>query len=184
MTKADRTAPAGRRRRSPYRLAIVAAIIVFMLFAPEMMEGKYMEPTVKDGQVLVVSKTRYSAKRRTPERDRLVILNKRLSLDAGAEDNIISRVIGLPGDTVQITEGKVLVNGEEYTTATGIRGAAGEVPPVKLEGNQVFLLSDDRSAGAPDSRDAALGPVDMREIRGNLLFRVWPLNRFASMRDK
>ena len=74
------------------------------------------------------------------------------------------------------------VNGEEYTTRNGIRGAAGEVPLTKLEGNQVFLLSDHRGAGDPDSRDSALGPVDMRKIKGNVLFRIWPLKQIASMR--
>lgn len=182
MPGPERSSADWRRRGRPYRIAIVAAIIVFMLFAPEMMEGKYMEPTMKDGQAFVVSKARYSAKRKSPERDRLVILDKKLSLDAGAADNIMSRVIALPGDTVEITEGKVLVNGEEYITRNGVRGAAGEVPLTKLEGNQVFLLSDERAAGDPDSRAAKLGPVDMRKIKGNVLFRVWPLNRFASMR--
>ena len=182
MRGSDRSAAEGFRRGRPYRIAIVAAIIVFMLFAPEIMEGKYMDPTMKDGQVFVVSKARYSAKRKSPERDRLVILDKKLSLDAGAADNIMSRVIALPGDTVEIIEGKVLVNGEEYTTRNGIRGAAGEMPLTKLEGNQVFLLSDARAAGDPDSRDPGLGPVDMRKIKGNVLFRIWPLKSFASMR--
>ena len=182
MSGSDRSTADRLKRGRPCRITIVAAIIVFMLFAPEMMEGKYMEPTMKDGQVFVVSKARYSAKRKSPERDRLVILDKKFSLDAGAEDNIMSRVIGLPGDTVEITEGKVLVNGEEYTTRNGIRGAAGEVPLTKLEGNQVFLLSDHRGAGDPDSSDSALGPVDMRKIKGNVLFRIWPLKQIASMR--
>ena len=86
--------PAERQRKKgrPYRIAIVLAIIVFLLLAPEVQNGNSMDPTISDGSVLVVTKSRYSAKRDAPDHDKLVILDKALSLDAGAEDNIIARV--------------------------------------------------------------------------------------------
>ena len=66
-----------RRRRSPYMLAAALAIVMFVLVAPEVNEGNAMSPTIDDGQVLVVSKTSYSAKRGAPDRDQIVILEKR-----------------------------------------------------------------------------------------------------------
>ena len=121
--------PAERQRKKwrPYRIAIVLAIIVFILLAPEVQTGHSMDPTISDGQVLVVTKSRYSAKRKAPEHDKLVILEKTLSLDAGADDNIIARVIAVPGDTVEVKNGKVLVNEKEYVTRSGIKGAKGGV---------------------------------------------------------
>ena len=110
----------------PYRLAIILAIVFFIVIAPEIQEGNYMDPTIRDGQMLLGNKfAHFSAKRKAPERDTHVILDKDISLEAGAEDNIVTRVIALPGDTVEVKDGKVLVNDEEYVTRNDISGAKG-----------------------------------------------------------
>lgn len=173
-----------RRRGRPYRIAIVLAVIVFILVAPEVQSGSSMDPTISDGNVLVVTKSRYSAKRDAPDHDKLVILEKTLSLDAGAKDNIITRVIAVPGDTVEIKNGKVFVNEEEYVTKNGIKGAKGSFPSIRLKGNQVFVLSDNRAVKKYDSRNPELGLVDMREIKGNVLLRLWPINKISYMGNK
>ena len=80
--------------------------------------------------------------------------------------------MGLPGETVKIKGGKVYIDGEEYVTENGIKGAAGEMT-VKLTKDQVFLLCDNRDETI-DSRNEKLGPVDMKSIKGNVLFCVWP----------
>ena len=167
-----------RRRRSPYMLAAALAIVMFVLVAPEVNEGNAMSPTIDDGQVLVVSKTSYSAKRGAPDRDQIVILEKTAAPDL-YEDNIIARVAGLPGETVKIKEGKVYINGEEYVTENGIKGTEGDLK-VKLTKDQVFLLCDNRDEDT-DSRSELLGPVDMKSIKGNVLFSVWPLSRFGGI---
>ena len=148
-----------------------------------------MDPAVKDGQVLLANKfARYSAKRKAPERDTIVIIDKKVSLDAGADDNIITRVIAVPGDTVEIKGGKVFVNNKEYTTRNGEYGATGKFKKRKLKGNQVFVLSDNRESAKfekLDSRNPDLGLVDMRKIRGNAVMRIWPLSEFTfNMSDK
>lgn len=165
-------------RNAPYLLAMALAFVMVMLGAPEVNEGDAMAPTIEDGQVLVVSKTSYSAKRKTPERDQLVILEKTVAQDI-SEDNIIARVVGLPGEEVQIKNGKVLVEGEEYVTEAGIEGADGDLT-VKLNKDQVFLLCDNREE-MTDSRNEGLGPVDMGDIKGNVLVSVWPFSRFGGI---
>lgn len=170
----------GRRRRSPYMMAVALAIVLFLVVAPEINEGAAMDPTIKDGQVLVTSKlTHYSIKRKVPEQGKIIILDKVLSRQI-SKDNIIARVIASDGDHVVIKDGQVLVNDEEYVTPNGIRGAEGEVD-VTLEGNEVFLLCDNREE-LMDSRNPKLGVVDMRKIKGNVLLRVWPINRFGKVR--
>lgn len=169
-----------RRRKSPYMVAIALAIVMFVLVAPEVNEGNAMSPTIEDGQVLVVSKTAYSQKRGLPERDQLVILEKNAeNAQKISDDNIIARVAGLPGETVEIKDGKVYIDGEEYITENGIEGSDGEMK-VKLSKNEVFLLCDNRQEHL-DSRNKKLGPVDMRDIKGNVLFSVWPLSRFGGI---
>ncbi|MDO4176809.1 MAG: signal peptidase I [Bacillota bacterium] len=177
-----------RIKGRPYRLAIILAIIFVILIAPEIQNGNNMDPTIRDGQVVLGYKfVHYSAKRTAPERDTLVILDKDISLEAGAEDNIIARVIAVPGDTVEIAGGKVLVNGKEYVTRNDLSGAKGKFKKKKLKGNQVFVLSDNRSSGKfekYDSRNPELGTVDMRKIRAKIIVRIWPLKEISLMGEK
>lgn len=159
--------------------AAALAIVLFLVVAPEINEGSAMDPTVKGGDLLVTSKlTHYSIKRKVPEQGRIIILDKVLSRKI-SDDNIIARVIASDGDHVVISDGKVLVNGEEYVTPNGIRGAGGEVD-VTLEGNEVFLLCDNREEEM-DSRNPKLGVVDMRKIKGNVLLRIWPFSKFGKV---
>lgn len=106
----------------PYLVAVALAFVMFMLIAPEVNEGVAMEPALGDGDVLVVSKTTYNPKRQPPDRDSIIIMEKTYAPDV-YEDNIIARVAAVPGDTVEIKNGKVLVNDEEYITKTGVAGA-------------------------------------------------------------
>ena len=170
--------PGGTRKEKEhrwYRLAFVAAVIVFILLAPEVNNGNYMDPTITDGQALVTTKTSFTMNRGMPDRGQLVILKKPFSKEAGAKDNIITRVIGLPGDTVEITEGIVLVNDEEYVTPNGIKGCRDEVAKVTIKDNQVFVLCDNRNTKQKqDSRNEKIGVMSSKEIKGKVLLRVWP----------
>ena len=171
-----------RRRNAPYLIAICLAMVVVLLGAPEVHDGKGMEPTLREGDVVIVSKHDYSQKRGIPERERVVILEKARSLDA-ADDNIIARVIALPGETVEIKNGEVLVNGKTYVTEKGVSGASGRDMKVKLKDSEVFVLGDNREADGPDSRNSKLGPVNMKDdIKGNVLLRVWPLKDFGRVK--
>ncbi len=167
-----------KKRNAPYLIAVALAFVMVMLIAPEVNEGDAMSPTIESGQVLVVSKTSYSPKRESPERNKVVILKKTFARDV-SDDNIIARVAGLPGDKVRIKNGKVLINGEEYVTPSGIKGA-GQDMKLTLKAHEVFLLCDNREE-LMDSRNELMGPVDMREIKGNVLICVWPFSRFGGI---
>ena len=169
-----------RRRKSPYMVAVALAIVMFMVVAPEVNEGDAMSPTINDGQLLVVSKTSYSAKRGIPDIDKLVILEKNAkNAQNVSKDNIIARVAGLPGETVEIKDGKIYIDGDEYVTENGIKGSDGDLK-VKLTKDEVFLLCDNRDKYI-DSRNEKLGPVDMKDIKGNVLFCIWPFSRFGGI---
>lgn len=162
-----------RRRYRPYIVAGVLAFVLTMFVAPEINEGNAMEPALKDGQVLVVTKHSYSAKRGLPDLGQVVILEKTLAPDV-SEDNIIGRIAGLPGDTIEIKNGKVYRNGKEFVTENGVSGAPGSLK-VTVGKDDVFLLSDNRES-AVDSRNKKLGTVDMREIKGNVKWVIWPIS--------
>ena len=80
---------------------------------------------------------------------------------------------------MEIKDSKVYIDGDEYVAPGGIKGADGEMK-VKLKKNEVFLLCDNRDEDI-DSRNEKLGPVDMKAIKGRVLFSVWPLSRFGGI---
>lgn len=180
MQRKERDYRKWKRSNAPYLIAMALAFVMFMVVAPEVNEGKAMSPAIDDGDVLVVSKSSYNPNRKPPEIDSIVIMEKTYAPDV-SEDNIIARVAAVPGDTVQIKNGKVLVNGEEYVTENGIEGAPEDMKKVKLKNDEVFLLCDNREE-LTDSRNPDMGPVDMREIKGNVLIRVWPFSGFGSVK--
>lgn len=165
-----------KRSNAPYLIAMALAFVMFMVVAPEVNEGKAMSPALNDGDILVVSKTSYNPNRKPPERDSVIIMEKNYAPDV-YEDNIIARVAAVPGDTVEIKDGSVLVNGKEYVTGNGVEGAPEDMKKIKLKEDEVFLLCDNRDE-LTDSRNPDLGPVDIREIKGNVLVRIWPLSEF------
>ena len=165
-------------RNAPYLIAACLAFVMVMLVAPEVNEGDSMEPAINDGDVLVVSKTSYSVNRGIPDRDQVVILEKNAATDV-SEDNLIARVAGLPGEKVEIKDGSVYIDGDEYVTPGRIKGAQGDLD-LTLSEDEVFLLCDNRDEEL-DSRNKGLGPVDMKDIKGNVLLRIWPLSGFGGI---
>jgi len=180
MQRADRAAKYQnwRRTNAPYLIAMALAFVMVMVIAPEMQEGNAMSPTLNSGDVLVVTKSTYAPNRTIPERDKLIIMEKTLDQDV-TDDNIIARVVGLPGETIEIKEGKVYIDGKAHITDASVGETVGEMK-VELGEREVFLLCDSREEMI-DSRNAGLGPVDMGEIKGNVFFRVWPLSDFGGV---
>ena len=167
-----------RYRNRPYIVAFVLAFVMTMLVAPEMMEGDSMEPVISDGQAVCVVKESYSAKRGEPDLNEVVVMEKVYS-EEYADDNIIARVVGLPGDTIEIKDGSLYRNGKLHEV-NGSSECPGEYS-VTLDKDSVFILADNRTAkDAADSR--TIGPVPMREIKGNAKIIIWPFSDIGRIR--
>ena len=98
------------------------------------------------------------------------------------DDYYIKRIIGLPGETVEIRGEKIYINGEileeDYgSTPTDYAGVAEE--PVVLGEDEYFVLGDNRG-GSRDSRD--IGPVKRENIDGKAVLRIYPFSEFGSFR--
>lgn len=163
-----------------YILAAIVAFVMTMFIAPEVMEGKSMEPTINDGDVVIMTKADYSAKRGIPDLGQLVIMEKTYSKKF-ADDNLFARVVGLPGDTVAISGGKLYRNGREYKVK-GAEGDPGANMTLDVDKDSVFLLCDNREGTEKyDSRNKKMKGASMREIRGNVKIIVWPFSRFGGV---
>lgn len=149
-------------------LAVIAAVAVLVstLFLPVIqVSGNSMEPTLSDGDVLVLLKSkRY-------ERSQLCCISWQNKM-------LLKRIIGLPGDVVSIDiEGNVSVNGallDEPYVSDKTLGECDVTFPCQVPEGKVFVLGDHRSTSI-DSRSSEIGCVDQDQIVGFVLFQVWPL---------
>lgn len=144
---------------------VLILLAIFLLFrfgvAISIISGSSMEPTYQDGSVVISNTILFE-----PELQDIVIYSDNNGFD------VIKRVIGTPGDTVEILQGTVLVNGvaleEGYTL-----GAADSMPMVKLAPDAYFLIGDHRTPGESyDSRSEEIGAIPLNAIKGEVLFSI------------
>ncbi len=139
--------------------------------------GTSMVPALNDGDQLIVDKISYRFKK--PKRFDVVVFPYRYE----ADKNFIKRVIGLPGETVQIIDGKVYINGslldDPYGDIAGPMIDAGiAASPVVLSEDEYFVLGDNRN-NSKDSRDDTVGPIRKDELTGRAWIRIYPFSDFG-----
>ena len=146
-------------------MAAVAALIATLVLPVLQIEGTSMEPTLVNGDI--------------------VLLNKTMAFDRGdicgfAWNNkiLIKRVIGIPGDWIEIdTDGTVYRNGEKLDEPYAQQIAFGECDlefPFQVPQEQYFVLGDMRESSI-DSRNTLVGCVENEQIIGKIFLRIWPV---------
>jgi len=170
--------------REKYRIYIYPIILAWLMtlwIRPVISDGDAMLPGIKDGEVLLVVNQHYSAVRGAPEFGQVVAFRDDFLEEGDPGDNTIRRVIGLPGDKIEIKDGEVYRNDkllkEDYIEGT----TEGDFGPVTIDEDEIFVLSDDRGNLA-DSRDPRVGLLDMKLIRGYCAFTMWPLNDIGKVK--
>lgn len=117
----------------------------------------------------------------SPQRGDLIVFRTSASDDAALH---IRRVIGLPGERIQISNGKILIDGKEYEEANQfpeITNPGLASTTVTLESGEYFVLGDKRN-NSEDSRYADIGNVKKRYIVGKLWFTCSPMKKFGFMK--
>ena len=151
---------------------VIAAIIIVFLYQPVKVEGTSMMPWLTDQERIFVNKFVY----RFGEIQRGDIVVFWFPLDASK--SYIKRVVGLPGDVVEIDRGTVLVNRkpvEENYVPEQYRDRM-SYDPVTVKPDHYYVLGDHRNA-SNDSR--TWGTVERRRIYGKAVFVYWPLDKFG-----
>ena len=132
--------------------------------------GHSMEPTLKDGDILLVDKLSYRFS--DPRRYDIIVFSYRYQKGR----YYTKRIIGLPGETVQIQDGAVFIDGkplEDDISSESIEKARRASEPVVLGEDEYFVLGDNRNFSS-DSRDTDVGNVKRRDIIGRIWLKVWP----------
>lgn len=168
-----------------YLLIVLCLTWVVIQFVGQRTEvdGGSMEPTLYHGDNLIVDKITYRF--REPERFDIIVFPYKYK----EKTYYIKRIIGLPGETVQIDEkGNIYINGEILAEGYGrevIRpkhvGLAWE--PIVLGEDEYFVLGDNRN-NSSDSRTEAVGNVKREDIVGRAWIRIWPFNRFGFLKHQ
>ena len=150
-------------------VAAIAVLIATLALPVLQIQGSSMEPTLNDEEIVVLLKTSKL------ERGQLWCFSYQ-------NKYLIKRVIGVPGDTININEeGYVYVNDELLEEPYILARALGECVitfPMYVTEDHYFILGDHRSTSI-DSRSSAVGLVDSEQVVGKIFFRIWPLKEFG-----
>lgn len=158
-------------------LVVLLGILLTVGFGKKtvMQEGS-MDPTLEAGDVLLINRAAY--KLGSPKRGDIIAF--KLSDEPQASTHI-KRIIGLPGETIEIRDGQILIDGETYKEQKNfptIQNPGLAEEPIILKSDEYFVLGDNRN-NSEDSRFADMGNIKKKNIIGKLWFTVSPLSKFG-----
>ena len=168
-----------------YLLCVLGAVWLVITFVGQRteVEGASMENTLHNGDNLIVDKLSYRF--HDPERFDIIVFPFQF------QDNTyyIKRIIGLPGETVQIMDdGSIYINGEKLEENYGIEvrkpetiGRAAE--PIELGDDEYFVMGDNRN-NSSDSRTDMVGNITRENIIGKAWLRIWPVSDFGVLQHQ
>lgn len=161
-----------------YSIVLILVAILLNVFVIEKVyvKGSSMENTLHDKEHLMIEKVSYHFSK--PSRYDIVVL-----IPPNQQENelYIKRIIGLPGETIQIKEGEIYINGELLEESYGkasIDDPGIAQNEIVLQEGQYFVMGDNRN-GSDDSRESWIGPIPRENIIGRAVFRLWPLKKLG-----
>ncbi|MBU0597776.1 signal peptidase I [Patescibacteria group bacterium] len=163
---------------------IALAVIIpvrYFLFQPFYVRGASMEPSFHDDQYLIIDEITYRFTE--PKRGEVVVI-KPLS---GRTDFLIKRIIGLPGETIDMRDGEVFIYDDQYPDGVALHESylfegtyTSGGKKVTLASNEYFVMGDNRTVSL-DSR--SFGPLNKKSIVGRAWLRVWPFKQFQHFQE-
>lgn len=183
-----------RRRREPgiireilgwifYIIVILVLTYVIITYVGQRtsVSGSSMETTLSDGDQLLVDKLSYRFQ--DPKRFDIIVFPYQY------EENVyyIKRIIGLPGETVQVKDGYVYINGEKLESdiyGKEVMQSAGiAAEPITLGDDEYFVLGDNRN-NSSDSRDPSVGILKRKDLLGRAWVRIYPFDKVGVIRHE
>ncbi|AVQ39788.1 signal peptidase I [Clostridium botulinum] len=181
---------------------LIAGLVNSKVFAKVQVQQSSMENTLFTNQQLIVDKLSYNfvepkkgdiiifhenKEKGTIAEDTLEMVDNIISkfnnnkTDIEEDDRLIKRVIGVPGDEVDIKDGYLYLNGKklEETYANGETISREFKLPIKIPENKLFVLGDNRMV-SKDSR--MFGLVDYKQVEGKAIYRVYPFNHVGKVK--
>jgi signal peptidase I len=155
-------------------ITILVALLIFILLQTTIgsfrVYGTSMMPGIKDGEYIMVSKITYIFQ--PPQRGDIIVFNS----PRNPGSDLIKRVIGIPGDTVEIKDNRVFINNNPIAEPYILEKPSYHYPSQQITPGQYFVLGDNRNNSA-DSHTGWLLPEE--NIIGKALFSYWPPPNWA-----
>lgn len=168
----DRPVTALREALQTLLLALVVFALLRLVVQNYRIEGPCMQPSLWEGQFLVVNRLAYRSGE--IQRGDIVVFEH----PTAPQRSLIKRVIGLPGERLEIVSGQVWINGqpieEPYVREPGLYSQ----PAIAIPADHIFVMGDNRD-NSNDSR--RWGPVPMRNLVGKAIFCYWPPSRWGPL---
>lgn len=165
------------------KIVVISLVIIvpirYFLIQPFYVKGASMEPNFYDHEYLIIDEITYRFNE--PQRGDIIVFR----YPKNPQEYFIKRLIGLPGEEVQIKDGDIIIYNdenpdgkilEEPYLSDGIKTYGFLEEKVPLEENEFFVLGDNRNS-SKDSR--SFGAVDRSYIIGKVLLRGWPFDRIT-----
>lgn len=159
-------------------VVLISVLIVTFIGQRTIVDGSSMNPTLQNGDNLIVDKLSYRFGK--PQRFDIIVFPYKYKENT----NYIKRIIGLPGETVQIDfDGNIYIDGqvleEDYGLET-ILNPGNAVEPITLGDDEYFVMGDNRN-NSEDSRFSDVGPIKRSDIIGKAWVRIYPFNRIHTL---
>jgi signal peptidase I len=166
-----------------YLIVIVVLTFLMIRYVGQRtrVDGSSMENTLTNGDNLIVDKISYRF--HEPERFDIIVFPYQYKEDT----YFIKRIIGMPGETVQITDkGEILINGEELVESYGrevIKDPGLASDPITLGEDEYFVMGDNRNY-SKDSRFPDVGNIKRADIIGKAWLRIYPFDKIGFIRHQ
>ncbi len=157
---------------------LLVVVVRMFLFSPYLVDGNSMQPNFHPGERVIVNKILYDL--RSPERGEVIVFH------SPYQNDYIKRIIGLPGETIEVRGDVVFINGKilsepylkseiDAAVADGEFYNNKDYSSTKIPAGQIFVMGDNRS-NSHDSRD--IGFISYDQIVGRADLIIWPLSEF------
>jgi signal peptidase I len=161
-------------------ISVLVAVIILQFIRPTIVKEFSMMNTLQENDYLIVSKQAYLFSE--PKYGDIVVFDTALKTSDGQMKRLIKRVIGLPGDVIDIADGKVFRNGEllkeDYIVEPFTSGA---IDSLAVPEGKLFVMGDNRQNSA-DSRDERIGLVNRSDIYGEAVIRLYPFGQIGLLK--
>ena len=154
---------------------VITYLIITFVGQRTKVDGHSMEPALSNGDNLIVDKL--SFRFRDPQRYEVIVF----PYQHAENTYYIKRIIGLPGETVQVKDGAVYINGEqldEHFGAESMVNAGIAAEPITLGEDEYFVLGDNRNHSS-DSREPSVGVLKRDQLIGRAWVRIYPFNKIG-----
>jgi signal peptidase I len=181
-TRRARRRQSSRRNAIEWVIVVAGAVVVAIVLRWLVVQAFYipsasMEPTLEIGDRVLVNKLAYRFGE--PERGDIVVFERPPASATSGVDDLIKRVIGLPGETIEAHDGLVFVDGQPLEEPWLPDGTfTPDFAPDEVPEGSVFVLGDNRTNSEASNQ---FGPIDDELIVGRAFVRIWPVSRAGGL---